>query len=384
MLDGVNVVLGVTGSIAAVTTVELAHELRRRGAAVRAVTTPAATDIVHPWALDFATGQETVTEIGGAVEHVHFFGEDPWGDVFVIAPATANTVGKIAAAIDDTPVTTVATTALGAGTPVVIAPAMHRPMYDHPGVEAALDTLDAWGVDLVQPRFEEEKAKIATEDAIVAATARAAGDRPLAGQRIVVTSGATIESIDQIRTLSNRSSGRTGREVARACAVRGANVTLLHDGPDVPLVESVTVESAAEMHDAALEACADADAFVSAAAIADYTVATHDGKIPSGQSDLTLDLEPTPKVLDGVREANPGLPIVGFKLEDSADEAALIAAARDQIDRVGCAFVVANAADAAGGATTDALLVDRDDAVSIVGSKAVLGRAIAERLVEEL
>ncbi|MFB6163023.1 MAG: bifunctional phosphopantothenoylcysteine decarboxylase/phosphopantothenate--cysteine ligase CoaBC [Halococcoides sp.] len=384
MLDGVNVVLGVTGSIAAVRTVELAHELRRQGAAVRAVTTPAARDIIHPWALEFATSRETVTEIGGAVEHVHFFGDDPWGDVFVIAPATANTVGKIAAAIDDTPVTTVATTALGAGAPVVVAPAMHRPMYDHPGVEAALETLESWGIDIVQPRFEEEKAKIATEDAIVTATARAAFPSPLAGQHVVVTAGATTESIDPIRTLSNRASGRTGREVARACAIRGADVTLLNDGPDVPLVESVAVESATEMQDAALAACEDADAFVSAAAIGDYTVRTRERKIPSGRDDLTLELDPTPKVLDGVREAHPEMPIVGFKLESGGDEADLIAAARDQIDRVGAAFVVANDADAAGGPTTDALVVDREDAVPVGGSKATLGAAVAERLVETL
>ncbi|MFB6310737.1 MAG: flavoprotein, partial [Salinirussus sp.] len=109
MFAGTNVALGVTGSIAAVRTVELAHEFRRQGAAVRAVTTSAAESIIHPWALEFATGREPVTEITGAVEHVELCGTDGWADVLVIAPATANTVGKIAAAIDDTPVTTCAT-----------------------------------------------------------------------------------------------------------------------------------------------------------------------------------------------------------------------------------------------------------------------------------
>ncbi|MFB6087653.1 MAG: flavoprotein, partial [Haloarculaceae archaeon] len=110
MLDGVNVALGVSGSIAAVKTVELAHELRRRGATVRAVTTDAAESIVHPWALEFATENPVVTEITGSVEHVELCGEEGWADVLLLAPATANTVGKVAAAVDDTPVTTCATT----------------------------------------------------------------------------------------------------------------------------------------------------------------------------------------------------------------------------------------------------------------------------------
>lgn len=139
MLEGVNVALGVTGSIAAVKVVELAHELRRRGASVRAVMTDAATGIIHPWAVEFATDDDAVTEITGRVEHVDLCGRDGWADVFLVAPATANTVGKIAAAIDDSPVTTTATTALGAGVPVVVAPAMHEPMYDHPGVLDAIE-----------------------------------------------------------------------------------------------------------------------------------------------------------------------------------------------------------------------------------------------------
>src|SRR6056297_2592971 len=166
MLAGVNVALGVTGSIAAVKVVELAHELRRRGASVRAVMTDSAQHIVHPWAVEFATDEPVVTEITGAVEHVDLCGRDGWADVFLIAPATANTVGKIAAAVDDSPVTTCATTALGADVPVVIAPAMHEPMYDHPGVLDAIERTQSWGVEFVPPRIEEGKAKIATIDAI--------------------------------------------------------------------------------------------------------------------------------------------------------------------------------------------------------------------------
>src|SRR6056297_4239122 len=237
MLEGVNVALGVTGSIAAVKTVELAHELRRHGATVRAVMSPSATGIIHPWAVEFATENDVVTEITGRVEHVECCGRQGWADVFLIAPATANTVGKIAGAVDDTPVTTTATTALGAGVPVVIAPAMHEPMYDHPGVLDAIDRVESWGVAFGEPRIEEGKAKIATEEAIALDVARATSPDRFAGASVVVTSGATSESIDPVRVLTNRSSGKTGRAVARACYALGADVTLVHDGDDVPYAE---------------------------------------------------------------------------------------------------------------------------------------------------
>ncbi len=181
--------------------------------------------------------------------------------------------------------TTCVTTALGADVPVVVAPAMHEPMYDHPGVLDAIDRVASWGVEFVDPRIEEGKAKIATEEAIVTATARAAGDRPLADEHVVVTAGATTESVDPVRTLSNRSSGRTGRAVARACYVRGADVTLVHDGPDVPYATVERVESAAEMTAATRRVAGSADALISAAAISDFTVEQAPEKISSAGAD---------------------------------------------------------------------------------------------------
>ena len=397
MLEGVHVALGVSGSIAAVKTVELAHELRRQGANVRAVTTSAAEGIIHPWALEYATDNPVVTEITGSVEHVELCGNDGWADVLLVAPATANTVGKMAAAIDDTPVTTLATTALGSGIPIVIAPAMHEPMYDHPGVLDAIDRLESWGIRFVDPRIEEGKAKIATQDAIATETARAAGERPLAGEHVVVTAGATSEPIDPVRVITNRSSGRMGREVAKACYVRGADVTLVHGqvGPrsfaadpatpeadDPAYADLVSVETAAEMLDAARKAATDADALVSAAAIGDYTVDPADEKLRSGQ-ELALDLEPTPKLLDSIREAHPALPMVGFKVETAGDDEAMTTAARELRDRVDLAFVVANDASVMGEIETRALFVD-DDVTEVVGSKADVGAAVADALARTL
>ncbi|WP_277553185.1 bifunctional phosphopantothenoylcysteine decarboxylase/phosphopantothenate--cysteine ligase CoaBC [Halobaculum limi] len=388
LLADTNVALGVSGSIAAVKVVELAHELRRHGASVRAVMTDAATGIVHPWAVEFATEHDVVTEITGRVEHVELCGREGWADVFLLAPTTANTVGKIASAVDDTPVTTCATTALGAGVPVVCAPAMHEPMYDHPGVLDAIDRVESWGVEFVDPRIEEGKAKIATEEAIVTATARAAGDRPLDGRHVVVTSGATSEAVDTVRVLTNRASGRTGRAVARALAARGADVTLLHDASsvgadDVPYADVVDVESAAEMTDAAIDACADADALVSAAAISDYTVEAAAEKIRSGQESLTIELTPTRKLLDAVRETYPDLTLVGFKAESEGDDDDLIAQARATIERVGLAFCVANDASVMGEAGTRALFVASDDHTAYTGSKLGLGLRVASTLAEE-
>ncbi|WP_408959253.1 bifunctional phosphopantothenoylcysteine decarboxylase/phosphopantothenate--cysteine ligase CoaBC [Natrinema sp. 74] len=383
MLEGVNVALGVTGSIAAVKTVELAHELRRQGADVRGVMTDSAQGIIHPWAVEFATENEVVTEITGSVEHVELCGYDGWADVFLIAPATANTVGKIAGAVDDTPVTTCATTAIGADTPVVVAPAMHEPMYDHPGVLEAIDTVSEWGIEFVDPRIEEGKAKIASEEAIVCDVARAADDRPLEGEHVVVTSGATSESIDPVRIITNRSSGKMGRAVATACYVRGAAVTLVHDGPEVPSADVRQVESAAEMLAATREACDDADAMVSAAAIGDYTVETSDEKIRSGQ-ELTLEFEPTPKLIDELRADYPELPIVGFKTETSGDEAAMIEQARTTLERADLAFVVANDASVMGADETKALLVHATDAARYEGTKAGLGGEIADSIAAVL
>jgi phosphopantothenoylcysteine decarboxylase/phosphopantothenate--cysteine ligase len=381
MLEGRNVALGVTGSVAAVTVVELAHELRRRGATVRAVMSEAATGIVHPDAVTYATDAEAVTELTGAVEHVELCGKDGWADVCLVAPATANTVGKIASGIDDTPVTSTVTAALGADVPVVVAPAMHEGMYDHPGVRENLETLREWDVSIAEPRIEEGKAKIASDEAIALETARASGKRPLADQHVIVTSGPTAEPIDPVRILTNRASGRTGRAVARGIYALGGTVTLLHNEGPVPYADVRSIETAAEMRAAALEAVGDADAFVSAAAIADYTVEANAEKLPSGDA-FTLDLQPTEKLVDAVRDADPDLPIVGFKLESEPD--ALPSSARDLLERVGMAFVVANSTEALGGAETSVTFVygERDESFS--GSKAELGREVASRLGEVL
>jgi phosphopantothenoylcysteine decarboxylase/phosphopantothenate--cysteine ligase len=292
----------VTGSIAAVEVVKLIHALRRRGAAVRAVMSRAATGIIHPDALTYATGMPTVTRLSGMVEHVTSCGDGGTADLLLIAPCTANTIGKIASGIDDTPVTTFATTSLGSGIPIVIVPAMHQSMYRHPGVVENLKRLKRWGIIVVDPRIEEGKAKIARIEEIVLWCERAVLGQPLKGKKVLITSGPCREPVDDIRVLTTRSSGLMGRELALQAFRLGADVTVVHHDT-FPCVVNVHADTAQEMHDGVLMRCSEygADIYISAAAISDFAPVRVQGKIPSGKA-RSVDLAPLPKVLDKVIE----------------------------------------------------------------------------------
>ncbi len=381
--------MGVTGSIAAVECVKLVHELRRRGAEVHVVMTDAAEKIVHPWALEFASGNDVVTRITGDVEHVRFCGgvesemeefrSGAEADLLLIAPSTANTVGKIASGVDDTTVTTFATTALGSGIPVAVAPAMHEPMYDHPGVEENLDKIQSWGVEVIPPKIEEDKAKLADREDIAMECERLLTDSPLTGKRVVVTSGRTEEAVDPVRVLTTRSSGKMGRAIAEEFYVRGADVTLVHnyDG-EVRYAESVDVESAHDMIDAAIreveEGC---DVFVSAAAISDYTVEPESEKIESGR-DLVLEMQKVPKLVDRVREKVPEAYIVGFKAETDVDRDSLIEEAREVMRRADLDLMVANDASVMGEDDTTVEVVTDDWSEAFRGSKADVAGVIVD------
>jgi len=394
-LEGKTVVMGVTGSIAAVECVKIIHELRRRGAEVHVVMTEAAQGIVHEWALEFASGNDVVTEITGDVEHVRFCGgvesdfEDfrsgAEADLLLIAPSTANTVGKIASGVDDTTVTTFATTALGSGIPVTLAPAMHEPMYDHPGVVENLDKLEDWGVNIIPPKIEEDKAKLADKEDIATECERELSDSPLAGKRVVVTSGRTEEAVDPVRVLTTRSSGKTGRAIAEEAYVRGADVTIVHnyDG-EVRYAESVQVESAGEMIDSALaeveEGC---EIFVSAAAISDYTVEHAESKIESGQ-DLSLEMQKVPKLVDKVREAAPDAFIVGFKTETGLDREALVAEARGVMERASLDLMVANDASVMGDDETEVEIVTEDWGEAARGTKREVADSVLDAVERRL
>jgi phosphopantothenoylcysteine decarboxylase / phosphopantothenate---cysteine ligase len=299
-LAGKQIVVAVTGSIAAVEVVKLIHALRRKGAAVQVVMSDAAAGIVTPDALTYASGRPTLTRISGMVEHVQYCGDGGTADLLLIAPCTANTLSKIACGIDDTPVTTFATTAIGRGMPVLIVPAMHHSMFRHPALAENIATLEGWGIGIIAPRIEEGKAKIAGIDEIVLWSERASLGRPLDGKRVLVTSGPCREPVDDVRILTTRSSGQMGRELALQGFRLGADVTIVHRDT-IPCVRNVPAETADEMRAAVLSELEahGTDVYISAAAISDFAPRKKEGKIPSGKP-ASLDLLPLPKLLDEV------------------------------------------------------------------------------------
>lgn len=355
------IVLAVTGSIAAVETVKLAHALRRRGAEVQAVMSEAATRILHPDALTYACGRETIVRIGGLVEHVLYCGDDHLADLLLIAPCTANTISKIACGIDDTTVTTFATTALGSRVPVVVVPAMHHAMFRHIGVMENLTRLRSWGVTIIDPRIEEEKAKIADISSIVLQCERELGGKLLAGCRVVITSGRCEEPVDDVRILTTRSSGLMGQELARAAFRMGADVTIIHRDT-LPGVTNIHTTTAASMREAVLTCFKQGvvDIYISAAAVSDYAPARYKGKIPSGEP-LSLDLHPLPKILNDALSYHPIT--LAFKLGDDAE-----AAARALLDK-GVTLVAANKPVTMGSDRGDYLLMSTDETVQIAGTK---------------
>jgi len=386
-LSGKTIVIGVTGSIAAVRVVDLIRDLIRRGAEVHAVMSAAAEQILHPYALEYATANPVIREITGGVEHVQFCGVGGLADLLIVAPATANTIGKMALGIDDTPVTTFATTALGSGKPVAVVPAMHEAMYRHPAVLKNLETLRGMGVLLIDPRLEEGKAKIADNARIVLEIERLLGPRDLAGKRIIITSGSNAEAVDPIRILTNRASGKTGVAMALEARRRGADVTIIHRFlQDIP-VRQVYAESNQEMLDALLaELKTGYDALISAAAVADYTLDKNAEKIKSGQ-ELVLRLKPTRKIIKTVRDSYPDLKIVGFKAETGVREEELVARAEKSMQAADLDLVVANDVSMGGMGTDDnrVLIISRHGRrMALAGTKTKIARAIIDSLAEVL
>lgn len=369
-LSGREIVLAVCGSIAAVESVKLARALRRGGATVQAVMTAAACGIVGPEALTYATGRPAITGISGLVEHVRHCGEDGSADLLLVAPATANTICKIAAGIDDTPVTTFATTAIGRGMPVVVAPAMHESMYRHPAVRHALSLLSEWGIVVAEPRIEEGRAKIAGTEEIVLLCERELSGKPLAGRHVLVTSGPCRERVDDVRILSTRSSGRMGRALAIHAFRLGARVTVVH-GDRIPLVRNVHAIDAAAMREEVRRICATdpPDLFVSAAAVSDFAPEPFDGKIPSGKP-VTITLYPLPKIIREVAEEF-GIPCVAFKLgRDAASQGGEMLGGQIGV-------VVANEPEAMGSEEARVTILTRDgSARQVAGRKDAIAAEI--------
>ena len=384
-LLGKKIVLGVTGSVAAVRAFELARELIRHGADVYSVMSRAATEIIHPYTLHYATGHEAITKLMGDIEHVEFLGMEGSADLFLIAPCTANTLNKIATGVSDTPVTVFATTAFGSGIPMIIVPAMHESMFNSPVITENLEKLRQLGVTVLGPKIQEGLAKIVSIAEIVLATEHMLSPKKLAGKRVLVTGGPTAEPIDPVRILTNRSSGRTGMELAKAAYKQGAEVTLVHSKAlNMMGINELRVETANEMIDTCLnELRTGYDVLISSAAIADFTVDPAAVKISSG-GDLHLHFTPTRKLIAEARKELPELVIVGFKAETNVSEDELVQRARTKLEAHNLQMVVANDIGKGGiGADDNEVFILRKGASTV---KHVNGkkRIIAEEIVNEL
>jgi len=369
-LENKRIVLAVCGSIAAVETIKLAHELRRRGAEVIPVITEAACGIIHPDALTYACAVPAITKITGMVEHVLYCGEGGKADLLLIAPSTANTISKIACGIDDTIVTTFATTAIGRGMPIVLAPAMHESMYRHPIVKKNLESLPSLGIEVVPPRIEEEKAKIAGIEEICLYAEKALTKQSLAGKNVLVTSGSCREAVDSVRVMTTRSSGKMGREAALEAFRRGADVTVVSNTEQhgkIPCVKNISIVSAEDMAEAVLGQTAP-DYYVSAAAVSDFAPVCSAEKIHSGKP-VSIHLQPLPKLI--TQMSGKGTKIIGFKIGEDAVEAGKRLLAEEDV-----ILVAANYPETMGAKTGEYILLTKGAETNVSGEKDVIAREI--------
>ena len=340
-LDGKGIVLGVTGSIAAVESVKLSRELMRHGAEVYAVMSGDAKKIIHPYALEFGTGNPVVDEITGKIEHVSYAGEhDKRCDLILIAPATANTISKIASGIDDTPVTTVVSTGFGK-IPIIIVPAMHNSMYKNPIILENIEKLKKYGIEFLTPKFEENKAKLPEIDDIVTAVIKKLYVKDFQDKKILITAGPTIEKIDDVRFITNKSSGLMGIKIAEEFDMRGAEVTLILGPTQLnSYVKTHHVETYDEMFNAVMSN-KEADIAVFAAATSDFHVDNRSsGKIPSNQS-FNITLTPHKKIIEEFSKVSKSF-IVGFKAEYSVSEDQLIRKAYERLQSSNMDLIIAN------------------------------------------
>jgi len=379
-LKGRKIVLGITGSIAAVECVKLCRELIRDGAEVHVVMTKDSQTIIHPWAMEFASGRKVITEIDGGVQHVALCGDVPdKADLLLIAPATANTISKMAHGIDDTTVTTFATTAIGSGIPVIVVPAMHGTMISHKIVQENIEKLRKLGVVFLQSKVDQSRLKMPSHEHIVSSVIAMIGKRDLVGRKVLVIAGATQEPIDDIRVVTNRSTGETGVELAKAAHERGADVSLWMGRAEVDLPEHIRTVRFSSFDDLQkLVRGHGFDIVLLPVAISDYSPRAIPGKMPSEPSEIKLILKRTPKLIDKMNAKFK----VGFKAQARMGDADLIKEAIGLAKRSKCKLVVANRIEDVKPGHSRVLLVDGSgSSEELKGTKSQIADKIMDRIV---
>ena len=394
-LKGKNVLIGVTGGIAAYKVVEVASRLKKLGASVRVIMTKAAAEFVAPRTFQETTGNAVSVEMfAGAVNfHVEHIALANFADVVLIAPATANFLAKAAHGIADDLLTTVvlATTA-----PLIIAPSMNTHMLENPATQKNLEILASRGVQILDAETGwlacglNGKGRLPEPENICAEIVKFFAPKILSGKKILVTAGGTVEPIDPVRFICNRSSGKMGYETARAAQNAGAEVVLISANASVippQNVRLVKVETALEMRDAVLAEYDSVDAVIMSAAVSDYRVKNvSPQKIKKDAESFTLELIKNPDILKELGQRKTNQLLVGF----AAETQNVVEYARAKLAEKNLDFIVANnvAQEGAGfGVDTNIVtLIHRDGTQENLQkmSKAALAEIIVQRVAENL
>jgi phosphopantothenoylcysteine decarboxylase / phosphopantothenate---cysteine ligase len=345
-MQGKRILLGICGGIAVYKIAALTSTLVQRGAIVDVVMTPEAERFVGPLTFSSLTARPVYTSLWDAPERIPHIRLVREAQVMLIAPATANTIAKLAQGIADD---LVSTAALAARIPIVIAPAMNSAMYEHPTTQANLRTLRERGYEFVDPEHgflaerESGIGRLANEEALLEALGRVlTRTQSLAGVRVLVTAGPTREAFDPIRFVSNASTGATGIAIAHEAALRGAKVTLLL-GPTLleapPGVTTHRFTTAQELLELALTNGAHANLVIASAAVSDWRPAQRaEQKLKKTDADLVVQMVRNPDVLATLAERNDDAFLVGFAAETDEHEAN----AREKLARKGLSAIVVN------------------------------------------
>jgi phosphopantothenoylcysteine decarboxylase/phosphopantothenate--cysteine ligase len=343
-LEGKKIALCLCGSVGIIKSPELARELMRNGAEVFVVMSPSSQKLISPTLMEWATGNPVVTELTGKIEHV-LLGKNV--DLVLVAPATSNTISKIASGIDDTPVTSLVISAMGYGIPILIVPAMHASMYSNPIVLENIKKLTSMGIKVIEPQIMEDKAKFPDIEIIIEEVISIFTKKDLKGVSILVTAGPTRSYIDSIRYITNGSSGKMGYAFAKEAYLRGADVTLVSGPTNLPIprnVKMINVETTEEMLKTIEELLSKNkyDLFVMAAAPLDFKVENkYEGKISSNNK-FSINLSPLPKIINIVREKSENTFIIGFKAEYGLSKEELISRALEKLKEAKADLIVAN------------------------------------------
>jgi phosphopantothenoylcysteine decarboxylase/phosphopantothenate--cysteine ligase len=345
-LSGKKIVLCIAGSVAAYKSIELARLLMRHGADVTCVVSDAATKLIKPDYFKWATGNEVVSKLTGNLEHIRL-ADYKQSDLIIVYPATANTLGKLANGIDDTPVSTVLTVGFGSKIPILMALAMHQSMHENVAVLRNIKFLKQ-KIDFISPLMIEGKAKAAEPEDILEYVLKKFGISPkLQNKRILMTAGPTIEYIDPIRIITNHSTGKTGVLLASGLISGGAKVTLIYGpGQEKPPkgAKVIPVKTVMEMFTAVKkEMKKKFDVVILAAAASDYVpTKSNKSKIKSTSKQMIVKLQRAPKIIDQIKKIQKDVFLVGFKAETNLTKINLIKIARKKLQETKADMIIAN------------------------------------------